>query len=157
MPELEKILPLVLIALWYIFRGGRKKNKRQAPQQFEQDAQEQAQPTNKPPSSKPTSLQDILEELMGEEKAKKPAPPYQQPAPKAESLERERTYATEADTLETLDPIYENYDDSEKAKETRDFLKDYDAAQKERAGEAVDFDLRQAIIYQAILERPYKD
>ena len=160
MPDLEKILPLILIALWYIFRGGKKKVKKQEPNRFEESQHEEAAPANRAPDQKkPNSLQDILEELMGEEKAKT-TKTFEQPVnkPKPEPKKKpvaKPSYTTEADSLETLNAKFEKME--QKSKETRSFIKDYEESQEAEDSEHADFDLREAIIHQAILERPYKD
>jgi|GEM_PF-5347521 len=152
MPDLKEILPLVLIALWYIFKGGKKKTKKQVSEQYE-DYQESQAPQAQP-NKKPSSLEDILEELMGESK---PKPSFQQQAKPTPSKPVTPKYKEEADSLETLDPIIENQETEKKRQARHDFIEAYEKEQNVEEGQQTDFDLRQAIIHQVILDRPYKD
>lgn len=157
--DFDKILPLILIALWYIFKGGKKNQKKSVVQDMEERAEEfqqKASSQNKPPQSskKPSSLQDILEELVGEDI----------PIPKTHFQTRKdrpkpkRYENPEPESLETLDPIIENQE-KERAAKRAEMIKKYEEMSKSEAEDLDEeaFDLRQAIIHQTILERPYKD
>lgn len=138
--EPRQILLLVGLALYYWFRSTAKKNK--------QKNQQKAKPKTAPPRStaqdntpKERSLEEILRELAGESTPK--------PEPKAKPDNRERqkikhvevkqpAYAPEAISTETL-PRYR-----------RVAVKPL----PEEEHEEVDFDLRQAVINDAIMNRP---
>jgi hypothetical protein len=154
MPDLDKILPLIIVALWYIFRGKKKPKKNVAPIEYEQEQDEA--PNRAPSGGKSNSLQDILEELMGEEKARSPQS-FKKPQAKAAPQQKQEPIA---------EPARETYAERQskkskaKAEDLARLIKAYeqnenDSEQGEHSDE--DFDLKQAIIHQVILERPYKD
>jgi hypothetical protein len=155
MPDLDKILPLILIALWYIFKG-KKKPKKAVSENYAEDQQSEQEPQNRAPKGKATSLQDILEELMGEEKAKK-APSFQQQAP---PVVKKQAPPEKKPVERSVKPRVQAESDKRKAEELAKLIRSYDA---QNTGDdsmdldEEDFNLREAIIHQVILERPYKD
>ncbi|MCB9262362.1 MAG: hypothetical protein H6607_08315 [Flavobacteriales bacterium] len=127
--DIEKLLPLILIALYYLFGKKSSDEKKKAPKPVAQK-----RPTA---SSKPQkTLEDIIRELSGqpEEKESKPA-------------ERKKIKHThEADipmeSLETKKYVRPRIE----SKSTRRVMAE--------EAEEIDFDLQQAVINDAILNRP---
>ena len=159
--DLEKILPLILIALWYIFKGGKKKDKKSVAeriQEFEQKVAPNDSAQSTPQATKkPSSLQDILEELIGEPKAQ---PKVELEVEAEQPASRKRFVHTPSDhsvTSDKKDSIFDNYDRDRAAAKASELISRYDEENREEKMEESDFDLRQAIIHQAILERPYID
>jgi hypothetical protein len=142
MDELLKFLPILLYVLYRLFSSGKKKQPTSKPQKRKQERPKRT-------STSTPSIEDILRELSGEPKQKEEPKPVPKPKQKRtrkpieivdHSKDLRVDYNHDADTGPSLQVLR-----SEMNKE-----KGLDNEKVE-----VDFDLRQAIINEAILNRPY--
>jgi hypothetical protein len=142
MDDFLKFLPIVLYLLYRAFAPSKKKEQK--------PKQRPMRPKN-PPRQSP-NLEDILRELTGETKATEPEPEFVEvPTPKSKSRSREK--------LEFEDHQYDFRPEYEHHADTGKDLKEIKQEIKEEKGistpVASEVDLRQAIIYDAILNKPY--
>lgn len=123
-----------------MFGGKRKQRKTNSPQKRQKPAPTQSSP----------SLEDILRELTGEVTKPKPEPqpvPVYEPEPEVVKKKEEskfHDYDHNADTGSSMAEIRQEILEEK----YRDF-------ELEEEGKAIEFDVRQAIIQEAILNRPY--
>lgn len=153
MPDLEKILPLIIVALWYIFKGGKKKEQA-APENEHEEAVRKSTPSQARPKSKPkNNLQDILEELLNEANPEKIVRETFQTA-------QEEPSPSKYQRAEPPKPTKNDEEDLKAQLKRQEIIANFEKEQKLASEELYDeeaFDLKQAIIHQAILDRPYKD
>lgn len=141
MDNFFELLPFIIGILYFVF-GGRKKKK---------DSPKPRHQKPKTPEST-TSIEDILRELTGETKAT--------PKPKTQAAPVKQTPDVKEKPLETISPeITYNADgdyahSSEKMKE-REIIDFVELEKSSEDSSSIDFDLRQAVIYDAVLNRPY--
>ncbi|MGB0851212.1 MAG: hypothetical protein ACPGTP_08185 [Bacteroidia bacterium] len=142
MEDLFKFIP---IALWLLYKlVGSGKSKEQKPKQ-------RKKPASRPQTTKKTpSLEEILRELSGEQKPK----PSPKPAPvQRQSLADERKKIDIVDHQYDFRPEYEHHADTGediadiKEKIRREKFKEEEVVEAE-------IDIRQAVIYDTILNRP---
>ena len=149
MDNFFELLPFIIGILYFVFGKGKKKKESPKPRH----------PRPKTSSSTP-SIEDILRELTGESPQKsKPEPePVYTPEPET-PVPFEPVYEGRK-SLETIQPEvkkdasgdYEHSSAKMKALELVDFVELDD---DEDEGPSIEIDLRQAVIYDAILNRPY--
>jgi hypothetical protein len=141
MDELLKFLPIILYVLYRLFGGSKKKQPEPKPQR-----QKQERP--KRPNTSTPSIEDILRELSGETSKKEEPKRISKPKRERKSIEIvdhskdvRVDYNHDADTGPNLKEIRKELDEE---KGLRD------------ADDKIEFDLRQAVINDAILNRPYR-
>jgi len=132
--ELKNIIFMVLGILYFIFRasGNKDKSTKEPDQKPQQNSRSGSTP----------SIEDILRELTGEAPRSSPKVVKQKKAKPVEVEQNE----------------HEKYRETVSARQTRRPLKlieDLPIAEPEQT-DSFEFDLRQAIINDAILNRPYK-
>lgn len=137
MDEFFELLPFIIGILYFVFGVGKKKKdspKRRSPR----------------PKSEPTtsSLEDILRELTGEAQQSKPAP---EPVPEYVE-EPEAPVEHKSIALEYKDQYVHDADTGRSMVEIREEMMEEKGLEE---GEKISFDLRQAIINDTILNRPY--
>jgi hypothetical protein len=142
MEDFIKFIPIALYVIYKLIGRGKKK---------EQNGQKRSKPRKSTSSPSTGSLEDILRELTGQE----PAPV--RPEPQVKKVTSRKTIEVEDDTQD-LRLEYEYNGDTklnlaEEREETPKF-QGLGRIQLEDDYEGVDFDLRQAIISEAILTRP---
>lgn len=149
MEDLIKFLPIALYIAYRLFGGGKKK---------EQKPNSRPKPAKRKPTQKSTpSLEDILRELSGE---KAPQQKEAVPEPVVETLaqQRKRERIKIEDHQYDFRPEYEHHADVDlDLSEVREQISRAQGLKVESAGElteSIEFDLRQAIIAQTILNRP---
>lgn len=136
MDELIKFLPIVLYLVYRAFSAGKGKEEKPKPRPVEQ----------KKPARKPSTIEDILRELREETMdVPKPQPVVQKKKAPTKIKFEDHQY--------DFVPEYEHH-----AKESKPLSKiRLEIAEDQRAlpeVDAEDFDLRQAVIYDAVLNRP---
>ncbi len=144
-----EIIAFVIGLFWFIFRSNKKKeekakDKRQAAPQRQRQAR--PQPTSSAPQ-KEESLEDIFREIIRQQQGS-PSPP---PKPKIIEVKEEETpfHLTKRKASRTRK-------EEKVPKVVLEEDEKYEPAMIERVqGKYVD--LRQAIIHEAILKRPYQD
>ena len=145
MDELLKFLPIVLYVLYRLFSGGKKKQPRPKPQKRKQDRPKRT-------TTSTPSLEDILRELSGEPAKKVEAQPEPRPKPKLKRTRR--PIEIEDHSKEILVDYNHDADTGPDIKTIRQELDEERGIKKSESSD-VEFDLRQAIINDAILNRPY--
>ncbi|MFY0644048.1 MAG: hypothetical protein JXR19_06245 [Bacteroidia bacterium] len=133
MDNFFELLPFIIGILYFVFGRGKKTKETSKPRK------RQPQPTKNTPS-----LEDILKELTGE--SSQPTPKEVVPEVVLEPIEPEEpvyedTIVHDADTGPSIDEIRKKLQE-EKKLEVQDRV--------------MDFDLRQAIINETVLNRPYQ-
>ncbi|MBO6516046.1 MAG: hypothetical protein JJ975_05805 [Bacteroidia bacterium] len=156
--DTRQILLLAGLAVYYYLRSQAKKNKKQAEQQRkaaqarEREAQRNA-PQQQPQQSRPVpqaekSLEDILRELAGEAPRQQTPPPAPTPKPR----QRAKIKHIEVDQS-TPPPVSAEVTPRRKHEAPKTTIKRVIEVEEEER-EELDFDLRQAVINDAILNRP---
>lgn len=137
--DLGELIPIILLAAYYLFRPSKKDQQKQQPKR------------QRPQPSSTKSLEDIMRELMGEES-------------KAETIveeptkEEEVTQKMEDDYSEFMEENpYANYTGQVSDAKKKSIISDRVTLNEEHGIEKreIEVDLRQAVIYDAILHRPY--
>ena len=138
--DLIELIPIILVALYYIFRPGKKQGEHDKGRERETGGEQQ---------SGQRSLEDILREVM--EGKPRPKPVYKEPKPKPVP---EPVYEPEE-----IPDIYESYTGVFNKEKNDQSGKKLDLTVKleitEDEEDEIDFDLRQAVINEAILKRPW--
>lgn len=147
--DLIELIPVILIALYYIFRPGKKKQEEEEyPHRRHQDYDSEE------PERRHRTLEDILREALEGEKQHEPVP-----APKSKPLITPKEEFVIGDEVEN--DLYKAYtgvwEESEKVREKPGRFESSIPAVIS-ADEKIyidEFDLRQAVINDAILNRPW--
>jgi hypothetical protein len=149
---MEELIYLAVVVGWFLLNAFKKsqeaKRKRQAESGQETFDDRQQEPV--------TDMEEMLRELMGVPKDQESAPePVRVPEPvKVPSPSRPRSMSVPQPTPRTVRPVAENA--AKAASDARNARRAARAQQVETVGESgVEFDLRQAIIYSSVLQRPY--
>ncbi len=138
--DLIELIPIILVALYYIFRPGKKQGEQGQGREHE---------TGRETQSEQRSLEDIIREVM--EGKPRPKPVYKEPKlePVPEPVEEP----------EVVPGIYESYTgvlDNEKNSRSNNKLDlKVRLEHTEDEEDEIEFDLRQAVINETILNRPW--
>lgn len=144
------VIAYIVAAVVYTIYSSIRKSKKKKQQRGGKQTQPQKtkSPRQQQPQQPGKSLDEILKELYPETQQKQ-APPQPESKPKPVSSSRPDLSQRVKEAKEILN------DPSKRRLETKDI--DWMPSVKENEDEAkINFDLRQAIIAKAILERPYK-
>lgn len=124
--------------------GGRKKKK-------DSPKPRQRQPKT---TESTTSIEDILRELTGESATPRSEPkPRYEPDPEPVNHREEPLETIEPEITYSKDGDYAHTSEKMRAREIVDFVQ-LEEDEEDRA--SIEIDLRQAVIYDAILHRPYE-
>lgn len=151
MEELIKFLPIALYVAYKLFGGGKK--KKQKPNSRPKATKRKSSETTTP------SIEDILRELKGEKPVAREVeqPIEEQPVYETLSQQRERKKLETKDHQYDFRPEYEHHADVKlDLEEVRTEIAKAQGIQRIETKETqpIQFDLRQAIVAQTILNRP---
>ncbi len=148
MEDLLKFIPIALFLAYKLFGGSKK--KKQKPNSRPKSTKRNI------PSQRTPSLEDILRQLSGEKNPVKKVVPVPEPVSENLAQERKREQIAIEDDQHDIRPEYEHHGDlgSGMSRMHTKIRASKDIIEEEQNISSSDFNLRQAIIAEAILTRP---
>ncbi len=155
MDDFGPILYFVALAIFYIYRTIRKNKKKNQGKQPPKAKPRSRQPQQKKTQQQPgKSLEEILAELYPETQQSKPKPPPPPPVSQSRPMVSEHESRTDMSSNYREAEALLNDPNRHRLKfKQDDDMKHYNEVQEKKK---IKFNLRQGIISQMILERPYR-